>query len=360
MFTNTYLFTGNAFLVDLMKSDWKKKFTEKYGAMSVNQIDMEEENAFEKLQSELQSGSFFEEKKLVLVKVAVSNKRLAVSRKPGTGTKRTVKKKSDLSEKIGGILSRKPDETFVVFLGATGEEEWAKEIPAENQKILSAMNGQISGYSASRDLPYSAFFMHLFQNKIDPKALQYALNAYQKKAKKNSEPDLLFLARKLEQIAFLDADFQKTSLLDQIMEIEPEEQVFDFLAHFLSGRTEKSIAILQSVLKNGIHPRQLLKTITGQLEQFILIRALLDQKKNAAAIGKATGESRAWLIEKTVQQVRSFSLPVLESMLLQMIDMNRDLNTGGLNGEDREEFQTFFEKIILRFAARNRFASKTN
>jgi DNA polymerase III subunit delta len=148
-------------------------------------------------------------------------------------------------------------------------------------------------------------------------------------------PDLWALDNELEKIATCAAG--GTPLTDAellaMMTVSREQSVFAFCDQVAEGRKAPALSSLARLLGAGESPQYLLSMITRQFRLIALAREGIDERLTPAEVMDRLDTRSQYVVDKTTQQARRFSMPLLRKCFQRMVKADLDTKTGIFDGE---------------------------
>lgn len=355
MLSNVYVFTGNPFLVQRLRQEWVRRFDEKYGRDGIASYDLSVEGEAERLLQELSMQSFFVTRRLFIVHGNPFAK--PVKR----GRKKKMTDDETPSSPLLDALFTMDEETIVVFTDDGPPDAWPDTLEASNIRMMSATNGRITGYDPKRSLTYDAFLGHLFDAPIRKEALLQITKSLQEVGRKDEEIDLFAAYHALEQLALLPEHEQTAQLARELLQIVPEERGYELSSMLLTGRTQQAIAIIEGMLRQGMHPRQVFRMLSTQVLDLIKAKTLqhdhpaLPESALAAKLGKTP-----WQAGKIATVAARAHQGQLVALLRALTDLNEEMNSGDIDAEQEGDFIGALTALILRSAAEKGSGGSSN
>lgn len=112
-----------------------------------------------------------------------------------------------------------------------------------------------------------------------------------------------------------------------------EADVFTLVDALLGRNLATASRELHSLLAGGAAPAYLIYMISRQLRLLILARELLDNRASREMIQQRLGLSHAFVLDKTIEQARRFSLERLAEAYRRLLGTDLSIKTGQLPGE---------------------------
>jgi DNA polymerase-3 subunit delta len=143
-------------------------------------------------------------------------------------------------------------------------------------------------------------------------------------------PDLWGLDNELEKLATFAADGAAVgeSELLPMLTISRSQSVFAFCDQIVEGRRAAALTSLARLLADGESPQYLLSMVTRQLRLITLAREGSEERLNPAQLMDRLDTRSQYVVDKTLQQARRFSLPLLRRCYQRMVQADLDTKTG--------------------------------
>lgn len=343
MLSNVYVFTGNPFLVYRLRREWVRKFREKYGTEGVSTYDLAESTETERLQQELTLQSFFVSKRLL---IADGN---PFATAPKRGRKKKAPEAEDGISPLLEALDSADEEAIIVFTEEGAGGAWPASIPSTNIRQLSAANGRVVGYDPKRSLSYDGFFAGIFGNSLTKEALSAITRIVSDGTRKDEEADLFAAFHALEQIAVLPREEQTSGNAVAFLDIIPEERGYELVTTLLSGKARQAIGMVEGMLRQGMHTRQIFRMVSTQVLDLLKAKTLIIDHPSLSDTGLATKMGKtSWQAGKIAATAKRTDVERLAHLQAGLITMNVAMNSGDLDSESEEDFLAAFATLILR------------
>lgn len=147
--------------------------------------------------------------------------------------------------------------------------------------------------------------------------------------------DLWALDNELEKIATFAAHGEAPAERDLVgmLTVSREQSVFAFCDQIAEGRKAAALGSLAKLLADGESPQYLLSMITRQFRLITLAREASDARLSAAQIMDRLETRSQYVVDKTSQQARRFSMPLLRKCYQRIVKADLDTKTGIYDGE---------------------------
>jgi DNA polymerase III subunit delta len=148
-------------------------------------------------------------------------------------------------------------------------------------------------------------------------------------------PDLWALDHELEKLATYvgDGPVPGDAELLGMLSVSREQSVFAFCDQIVEGRKTQALASLARLLADGESPQYVMSMITRQLRLITLAREGLDERLNPGMMMDRLDTRSQYVVDKTTQQARRFSLPLLARFYQRIVRADSDTKTGLYEGD---------------------------
>lgn len=148
-------------------------------------------------------------------------------------------------------------------------------------------------------------------------------------------PDLWGLDNDLEKLATYVGEGQmpEDAVVLAMLGVSRQQSVFAFCDQVVEGRRTQALASLGKLLADGESPQYLLSMITRQLRLITLAREGLDERLSPGMMMDRLDTRSQYVVDKTTQQARRFSLPLLAKCYQRTVKTDNDTKTGLYDGD---------------------------
>jgi DNA polymerase-3 subunit delta len=148
-------------------------------------------------------------------------------------------------------------------------------------------------------------------------------------------PDLWGLDNELEKlVTYVGAGpVPDDSQVLGMLTVSREQSVFAFCDQIVEGRKSQAMASLARLLAEGESPQYLLSMITRQLRLLTLAREGMDERLSPGNLMDRLDTRSQYVVDKTTQQARHFSLPLLAKCYQRVVRADSDTKTGVFDGD---------------------------
>jgi DNA polymerase-3 subunit delta len=146
--------------------------------------------------------------------------------------------------------------------------------------------------------------------------------------------DLRLLANELTKLATYvgqGGNIEASSVRQLSAEVQ-EARVFDLTDALARRDRTQALNLLHDLLGDGVHPLQLLPTITSQVRNLLLVKELQASGLRSAQIASALG-SPPFVVEKTLRNVNKFTEVQLEQTYRQLLETDAALKRSRMTPE---------------------------
>lgn len=116
-------------------------------------------------------------------------------------------------------------------------------------------------------------------------------------------------------------------IIKKMVERSLLDSIFSFTDALGNRQTGMAIKLLNQQLESGTHPHYLLTMMLWQFKTLALVRQSLDSGKSSKNLAKLLG-LHPYVLEKSINQVRKFSLIDLETVINRLIDLDYKSKSG--------------------------------
>ena len=288
---------NNAFALKQALSKYVDTFVDKYGGLSVQQLDAEETD-FEHIFDALTTLSMFTEAKLVVVRNIATNR--------------------ELMDSLENLVSQVPDSTTVIFVAAkldkrqktykflqqkTSFEEFTEQaVPNMPQWIIETAS-QLGGH-------------------IDQATARYLVEQLGTNQTK--------LHNELAKLVTYDKAISRQTI-DLLCEPLPQSTIFQLLDAAFGGHAQRAITLYQDQRRQRVEPHTIIGMIAWQLHILALIKAAKnvrpDQLANEAKLN-------TFVVKKSVAIAAKMTNTQLARCIRQTLELDIQLKTAGGNVDD--------------------------
>ncbi|MEX2237163.1 MAG: DNA polymerase III subunit delta [Dehalococcoidia bacterium] len=147
--------------------------------------------------------------------------------------------------------------------------------------------------------------------------------------------DLWALNNELEKLAVFAAagDPPSESEMLGLLATAREQSVFALCDQIVEGRRSAALGALSRLLAEGQSPQYLLAMITRHFRLLTLARDAMDRRVPGGELMNVLETRSQYVVDKTVKQARSFTLPLLARCYRRMVQADQDTKTGIYDGE---------------------------
>lgn len=270
---------------------------------------------FQTFRDEFQQTSMFKEKKLVVLENVFSNQKF---------------KEEFLKNKEIFLNS---EEIIVIF-------EESKILEGDKLTKFLKKNGKFQKF----DLLEGQRLKNWLKKEFDPSSAEATEG---KKTKIEEEAlekliefvgnDLWRLSNEIKKlISYKEGNSIREKDVELLVKAKAEPEIFETITAIAQKNKKKALKLIEKHLEKGDSPFYLLKMITYQFRNLIMIKALTSQQFSGAGIGiisQRTGIN-PYAIKKTMELTRKFSLEELKKIYRKIFEADFNIKTGKINPED--------------------------
>jgi DNA polymerase-3 subunit delta len=336
MINNVFLFTGEeTYLLQQELKLWKEAFKKKHGGdFNLDVIDGAKAE-IPQILSAMQAAPFLSEKRLLIIE----NLPAAPSARSAQALTKKDEAREEELEKLAGALETLPESSVVVFVSPSPDKRrsfYKSLLKVATLKEYKMLEGQklIAWVSAK------------FQQagvKATPALIENFLNL--------TGPDLWKITSELQK---LSTYLQGASLTEEIMEklVIPSAQtnVFGFTDALSAKNSKGAIDRLHNEMDAGENLHQTFSMVVRQFRILLLIAGYIQKHPGARASDMASAlKLHPFVVEKTLPQVRRFSLEELKTAYQKLLTLDVELKTSQIKttADNQNELALAIEKFIL-------------
>jgi DNA polymerase III subunit delta len=146
--------------------------------------------------------------------------------------------------------------------------------------------------------------------------------------------DLFTLNNEIDKlVAFSSGRQIEEKDIRMVVSAAKEADVFNLVDAIVDQKLELAENILQTLLKNGIAPPQILSLIARQIQLMVQIKDLKSQKKTTAEMQTKTGINYGFIWEKTSARADKYTLDDLKVIYKKLLETDLAIKTGKIEGE---------------------------
>jgi len=251
----------------------------------------------------LKSNSFFDDKKLIILKDIFSDKKFQED------FLENLKKINDAKDIVIIYENIKVDERTKIF------KKLKKEVKSQEFKFLTGAN--LKKWASQEFEKYNA--------KIDSYAMDNLLNYVGNNLwQLENEIKKLSHFRKDQIIKKEDIDLQISSKI--------ENDIFKTIEALSSKDKKLSLQLLKKHIEKGDNELYLLTMIAYQFKNLLIIKDLIEKKEPYGAIAKKSG-LHPFVVQKTFYLCNKFSMDQLKKIYQKIFEIDADIKMGRINPE---------------------------
>ncbi len=271
--------------------EYKKKYKS-----GLNLKFLEEDFSFEDIKDEDKQFSMFQEKRLIVIKSALSSEKL----------------RKDIAENYKKLIS---SENIFVF--------YQEGDLRKNDKILNLLlkeKAMVQSFDYLCEEKISLWIKKEFKKRgknVDKEAIS--------KLREAGKEDLWKMRNEIEKLSaykHLKGDKITKEDVDLMVSVKAEAEIFNTIDAMAQKDTRKSLLFLYDHLEKGDNPLYLLSMIVYQFRNLIIVKDLLERKYSYSE-AKNKSNLHPFVFKKTHSQVNKFSIKELKEIYenLSLIDL---------------------------------------
>ncbi len=294
---------------DLLLNNFKKNFIDKFVAEDVRDFNLsyvENDNCFvENLIARVNTLPVGTKKRFIIAK-----------------TENYFIKKSAKDNKLIGLFNNFPETSCLLMLVKSNKVDFRTKL---NKTIKK--NGEIIKLDLPKYNNLDQWIKKRFQSsqkRIDQSGVKFLEHMFNNR--------LLMLDQEIEKTIthFYEKDYLTLEDLQQIISkdrLVEDREIFNFLDMIGEKKKERALISLKEMYNDGLHPLQLLASLTNQVELLMQVKFYKNKGKTANQIAKIISK-HPFPIKKAYQRTGNFSEKELENILEALLKANLALVTG--------------------------------
>ena len=285
--------------------------------LNLKHFDLKEGN-FQDFQNEIQSVSMFAEKKLVVLRDALSNENfkenfLKISKK-------IIESKDIILFYEDGEV---PKDEFSEFLKKRGKSQEFQLLDGE--RLKNWIKKELENYGA----------------KIEPRALELLIsyvgnNLWQMSNEIKKLVNYKSNKRVDEAIAssppFANARIIEVKDIELLVKPKIEPEIFKTIDAIASRNKKQALELIHKHLEKGDNPLYLLSMINFQFRNLLTIRDLIEKNKSPYALSKEA-KLHPYVIKKSYSQAQKFKIDELKKIYQKIFQVDLAIKTGKVEPE---------------------------
>jgi DNA polymerase-3 subunit delta len=112
-----------------------------------------------------------------------------------------------------------------------------------------------------------------------------------------------------------------------------EADIFVMVDAIIDHKAESAVQILQSLLRNGVAPAQILVLLARQVQMMVQLRDLKSQKKSSSEIQSKMGISYGFIWDKISARSEKYTMESLKTTYRKLLETDLAIKTGKLEGD---------------------------
>ena len=308
-----FLYGSDGYRLKTAVAETIDKYKQKRKAVDVFVVDLEEGKDPSDLSNLTKTASFFDDKKIIVVKNAFP---------------------SGLGDKIADVIEDRELISDPNNLLIFAENNSQKELSSKNKRLWKLLSDrQIQSQSFE---PLSGNKLEAWAGKNSIKA---GLNLNKQtiaKLVENTGGDSWFLVSEISKLASF-AKFNSDKVLDKdceaLFSVKEDKNIFGLLDAVSARNKLKAIALVEDRLFMGEDPAYLVSRISSQIRNLIIIRDLMERAVPYSKIPSLTG-LHPYVVKKAYSASGNFSLDDLKKAFNRLAELDLDSKNGIINAED--------------------------
>lgn len=118
-----------------------------------------------------------------------------------------------------------------------------------------------------------------------------------------------------------------------LVSLAREANVFHMVDAIVEGRHRVASSLAHQLMVDGAAPPYLLFMITRQFRLLVEARDMMSRGEPAGAVGKRLGLASGFVLDKTLEQARQYSMARLENTYRRLLDADLSIKRGTMDGE---------------------------